>query len=65
MGREMGRAPLFHWLGMLKELPDLLVSLVTVEETQEDSEDWRFSLRLSSQPASPFSEGLRAANAAC
>lgn len=46
---------------MLKELPDLLVSLVTVEETQKDSGDWRFSLRLSFQPASPRLEGLRTA----
>lgn len=53
MGRGMGRAFLLYWPGMLKELPDLLVSLVTVEETQKDSGDWRFSLGLSSQPATP------------
>lgn len=49
----MERASLFYWHGPLKELPDLLVSLVTVEETQKDSGDWRFSLGLSSQPAFP------------
>lgn len=48
-------ALLFYWHGPLKELPDLLVSLATVEETQKDSGDWRFSLGLSSQPASPVS----------
>lgn len=53
MGRVMGCALLFYWRGMLKELPDLLVSLVTVEDTQKDSGDWRFSLRLNREPASP------------
>lgn len=40
-----GASSSFTGVVPLKELPDLLVSLVTVEETQKDSGDWRFSLR--------------------
>lgn len=55
MGREMGRMLPFYWPGVLKELPDLLVSLVTAVAGGDPEGFWglEVSLGLSSQPASP------------